>query len=298
MDITHRTIMNQTIPLLKEIHHSFQDAAQRQPAYQELLPFFENLFEMQEAAVNDTHPEGLERSASMARSKQDAKQPILERQKLSIDIPAANRLLGVLCEAAQSASAKLSRAASMMRARSDDGRIIERGLECLGSGNPDALQALSDDLGIDKTGFVFFLYHSIWPSLARHARFYADAQVISEQWREGFCPVCGSMPNLAFLSDNGKRFLVCGFCSHHWAFTRIICPYCGNDHAETTGYFFSEEEKAYRVHTCDRCKKYIKTVDTRLLSRQFFAPLENLMTTHLDIQAEQMGYERPEDTLL
>jgi len=290
--------MHHSNALLKEIHQSFQHAAHSQPAYKEMLPFFENLFEMQEAAVDDAHPDVPGQATAMSKLRKRTTTPILERRKISIDMPAAQRLFKVLCEAAQTASPKLAHAASVLSAclqsRQD---IIKRGFECIGSSDQAALQTLSEDLGIDKDILIFFLYHSIWPSVARHVQSFSNEQLVRMEWQEGFCPICGSTPNLAYLADNGKRFLVCGFCRYQWAFNRIKCPYCANEHAETMGYFFNEEEKAYRVHFCDSCHQYIKTVDTRLLARDFYPPLEDLMTIHLDLQAEQRGYLRSGDAL-
>ena len=61
------------------------------------------------------------------------------------------------------------------------------------------------------------------------------------------------------------------------------------------GYHISEHDKAHRIDTCDRCKNYIVNVDTRQLSRDFYPPLEAIVSTHLDIKAEQMGYQRAVD---
>ena len=57
------------------------------------------------------------------------------------------------------------------------------------------------------------------------------------------------------------------------------------------GYFFSEEENEYRVYTCDNCKKYIKTIDTVKIDRFIYPPLEQVVTLHLDMQANQKGFE-------
>ena len=54
-------------------------------------------------------------------------------------------------------------------------------------------------------------------------------------------------------------------------------------------YFYSEEEKEYRVDVCDGCGKYIKTVDIRKTDRLLYPPLEQVSTLHLDIQAREKG---------
>jgi len=146
-------------------------------------------------------------------------------------------------------------------------------------------------LSMDVSILLFFLYHSTWPSIARQAALITDRFEIETDWDQGYCPVCGSSPGLAFLAENGGRVLVCEFCRHQWPFKRILCPSCGNDDSNSINYFFNEGEPTYRVYTCDACKKYIKTVDTRRLSRPFYSPLEGIVTTHLDMKAQEMGYQ-------
>ena len=57
-------------------------------------------------------------------------------------------------------------------------------------------------------------------------------------------------------------------------------------------YLYAEEEKGYRIDVCDKCKKYIKTVDSREITREVILPVEDIATLHLDIIAEEEGYKR------
>ncbi len=46
--------------------------------------------------------------------------------------------------------------------------------------------------------------------------------VDQESWRRRYCPVCGGMPDLAFLdSECGARWLVCSRCDAEWLFQRV-----------------------------------------------------------------------------
>ena len=159
----------------------------------------------------------------------------------------------------------------------------------------DGLQKVCTDIGIDSDTLGFFLYNSLWPSLAYHARHLAAKYALQENWTYGYCPVCGALPKISYLVENGHRFLVCRFCSTAWPLSRIQCPFCPNREADTLGYHISDEDKAHRIDTCDQCKHYLINVDTRRLSREFFAPLEALVSTHLSIKAEQMGYQEAVD---
>ncbi len=288
--------MNPAVSKLKKIHDCFQKAAKSQPAYQKMLPFFENLYELQESAIAVTHPKSLDGPLAAPEPQKEHGAPLIDRKDFSIDTESAIRLLGDICQTARNEGPKMSHAADILTACiENDDPIILHGFDRFLSNDGDSLQALCQELGIDQPMLTFLVYHSIWPSLASHVEHFEKHNCIDPQWSHPHCPICGSAPNLAYLSENGKRFLVCGFCRHDWPVQRIICPYCRNDSPESISYFYSEEEKAYRVYTCAQCQKYIKTVDTRELSRQFYAPLESLMTLHLDLQAESNGYRGGED---
>ena len=60
---------------------------------------------------------------------------------------------------------------------------------------------------------------------------------------------------------------------------------------EILHYFFSAEEKDYRIYVCDNCKKYLKTGDSRKADRLLYPPLEQVSTLHLDFKAQKMGFE-------
>ncbi|MCP4691801.1 MAG: formate dehydrogenase accessory protein FdhE, partial [Desulfobacterales bacterium] len=98
---------------------------------------------------------------------------------------------------------------------------------------------------------------------------------------------------LSVLRDQGARGLVCGFCSHEWASKRIYCPFCENTDSETLQYFYSDDEKEYRVDVCDKCKNYVKTMDLNKCDRIFHPPLELVSTLHLDMKARESGYLKP-----
>jgi len=71
------------------------------------------------------------------------------------------------------------------------------------------------------------------------------------------------------------------------------CVFCENSDAELQNYFYSEEEKEYRVNLCDHCHSYIKMVDLRQMDRAFHPNLELVSTLHLDMKAREKGYVNP-----
>ena len=114
-----------------------------------------------------------------------------------------------------------------------------------------------------------------------------------EKWRRRYCPVCGGLPDIAYLDrERGSRWLVCARCDFAWLFPRLHCPYCGNQD-QTTLAFYSDDRGLYRLDVCERCRCYVKTIDLRNTEAEVLPPLERLLTVDLDRQAREQGY-RPD----
>ena len=118
-------------------------------------------------------------------------------------------------------------------------------------------------------------------------------------WTNGFCPVCGQKPMMAKLSrENSARVMECWLCHAEWKFPRLECPYCNNRDHEKLGYFFADEEKARRVNVCERCKSYLKAVNLKEIGKEVILDLENILTLHLDNEAQEKGYKPGQDLSL
>ena len=121
-------------------------------------------------------------------------------------------------------------------------------------------------------------------------------KIDSENWLKEFCPVCGSLPAIAYLrKEDGKRIFWCQFCATRWSFLRLKCPFCSNEDQETLRYFFTEKDDHHKVYVCDKCKKYIKTIDQRKMGKPDDLDLgwENLNTLALDLLAQKEGFLNP-----
>ena len=285
-------------PTVKLVHESFQKAIENEPAYKEILPFFQCLYEMQVAAVEATRPEEIIIPAAQLNARLTGEMPLIERKQVTLDQASSTLLLRAILDAAKTANHRLANAADLLKKYLDDDESpLEQCHRMFLDGDREALGKLCEKIGIAVELLDFFLYNSIWPSLARHAHQLSAKHDnnLNENWQKGYCPICGALPKTSYLSENGRRFLVCRFCRHQWPVKRIQCPFCDNNDPETIGYHFSDDDKARRIDTCDRCKSYIINIDTRHLSRAFFPPLEALIATHLDIKAEQAGYQRAVD---
>ena len=285
-------MMGRCTTILEHIHNSFQTAVESLPAYSRILPFFETLFTLQEAAVAVASPEPAPMPKDMPPEAIESWLPLLDRARIPYDEPAAISLLLAICRETSAATPQLVEAATAILSDLEEKKgAVQRGLRLFMSADHKGVHALSAELNLDVPTLEFFLYHSTWPSVARQVDRIRNGHALDGiHWDQGSCPVCGSPPDLAFLAENGERRLICGFCRYQWPFKRIHCPFCGNHDSHSVIFFFSDPEPAYRVYTCKICKMYIKTVDTRRLSRPFYPPLEGIVTTHLDLKTRGLGF--------
>lgn len=282
-----------------DINRLVSQARQSRPMYEGILPFFEQLFMLQEASVEKAHPAPLETTAEQLTAKQDGGMPLIDRQALSIDIPAARELLFTLCKVAQSATGELSvAAAALQRVLETTSESFDQWIAFLLREDEVALETAALEIGVKPALMHFFIYSCIWPSLKQNIHRVADHLPEDDDWNLGVCPVCGSTPALGYLTDDNKRHLICRLCRHDWVLRRVCCPYCNNTEPQQLGYFINEQEGEYRVYTCDNCHQYLKTIDLGELARTFYPPLEDLITTHLDLQAQKLGYTRQAPSLV
>ena len=133
---------------------------------------------------------------------------------------------------------------------------------------------------------------SLQPSLMATAAVVAKG-FAEENWQQSYCPICGGPPAIAALvGEEGKREALCSFCGHFWQLPRLKCPFCSTEKQEDIRYFYGEGEDLYRVYVCEQCKGYVKVVDTRETGDPRGLAVDDVVTTHLDLLAEDKGYQR------
>ena len=136
-----------------------------------------------------------------------------------------------------------------------------------------------------------FTEESLRPELESIAEKYGEI-VEKSNWSEGYCPICGKEPKIGEIRDGeeGKRYLFCHQCGFKWYFHRIKCPFCGNEEQHSLAYFEVEGEERYRVDVCNKCRRYIKTVELPKSSEEPNLDVEDIATLHLDMIAYDEGY--------
>ena len=86
-----------------------------------------------------------------------------------------------------------------------------------------------------------------------------------QEWPYGYCPVCGLWPRMAIVDETTSELhLWCIGCGGAWRFPRLVCPFCFERSPERFGYLYLNDDSSYRIYTCDRCRRYLKTKLTHL----------------------------------
>ncbi|MEA3334230.1 MAG: formate dehydrogenase accessory protein FdhE [Pseudomonadota bacterium] len=160
----------------------------------------------------------------------------------------------------------------------------------LGAGNEPANPKNPDEF-FDLV--PFFLHESLKPFFSRLAQEQYDL-IEKSHWAQGICPVCARSADLSLLrNDEGKRSLFCLQCDFEWPYKRLQCPFCENEDQDKLSYFTidNKDQEKYRVNVCHQCQRFIKTIDMRKIDGEINLEIENLITLHLDLQADKEGFK-------
>lgn len=275
----------------EQVKKAVESVKKSKPVYAEILEFYGGVFEAQENCKGRIDLEPLQLSEELQTARAREQLPLIEIGEFIFDNKESAALFLTLSHLAVEANPDLSAAAKVIIAAVGKTIKPDELFEGLLKGNEALFENIVDELEIEKPVLGFLTYNSLKPSIGACAEQLAVYLNPNEPWLQGYCPVCGSAPILSLLEDEGQRKLVCSFCWHLWSAKRVHCPYCDSSQNKDLHYFYSEEEKDTRVDVCDNCKKYIKTLDTRKVERLIYPPLEQISTIHLDIKAQEMGFE-------
>ncbi len=282
---------------VEQMQNASDTIKKTRPAYESVLDFYTRVFTAQELNRREISIPPILIDADLLKIKQKNEMPLIDQSQFAYDIKAGEELFDQVCGLACNFAPGLSSSAQILKKKFNDGSLgLETLFEAIIKTHDQTLHELAQSFDISEKDLVFFGYTSIAPAIrtcAMQLETYLDK---NPDFQKGYCPVCGNLPDLAFLDQDGTRHLKCCFCSHEWKTARMGCVFCGNNDQQSQHYFFNEEEKEYRVNLCDRCRTYIKMVDLRQMDRIFYPPLEQIATIHLDMIAEKKGYINPGQT--
>ncbi len=273
----------------KHIEH-LNKVIEKKPAYKDILTFYLKILEEQEKTqIADKDISYEFDSEEILKKKLGNGFPLADRKKIKVNFKPAEELA--------------ERLSSLFRNRIENTEIktfltnqekINQLLE-----KTFFAQDLSN-LPIDeKEHFLLLISRFSLQPLARAIAEKFKNYVDQKLWLNSYCPICGSKPNIAEIKgEQGLKYLHCSFCGYEWLYKRLTCPYCGNSDHQTLSYLYVENEEGYRIDVCEKCKHYIKTVDSRKLNEPVNLDIEDWCTIHLDFIAAGKGYQKEKSTNL
>ena len=121
---------------------------------------------------------------------------------------------------------------------------------------------------------------------------------------ERFCPVCGGLPQVSLFVDSGEalvtgqRRLICARCASEWVYPRMTCVACGETESSKLVVLADPEQLPHlRIDACERCKRYIVSVDARLEGHAV-PVVDELAALPLDIAAAKRGFTKVTPNLM
>lgn len=265
--------MRKDLPQLTTIFDAFQPILMEHAAFKaDLSPFQDQ--------VPQPDPDSFSKGA-----------PILGKDDFLISQESLKKAADALIPALEKGFPRITEQLGVVKKAIDEGSLKpDLCISAMAEGCDESLEKTSSDLGIEP-GIVRLV-------LTRFLKPFAEKRAESLKhlpddfvWTKGYCPVCGSWPELSFLEGKeGRRWLRCSFCGHEWSFARVRCPFCETEDQEKMEIIFSQERAFERAELCYECMKYVVSVDAR---ERLNVVLEvaALGLVYLDVLAQEKGFQ-------
>ena len=257
------------------------------PELNEILEFYESVLNAQKEVKLYFHPDLSIFDNDFFSSRNSKGLPLLGAEDIKTDEDLFNKILEKIFRIIRNKREEAIPEPFESYSLAGQQQLLIKGLMEDGS----VLEKLAGDMKIDFPVFYFLISHAFSPFISNYAEKLREI-VDPGKWLRGFCPVCGTEPLIVRLEEEtGKRWMFCSLCHTEWLFRRLVCPFCENDDQELLRYFFVENDEARRIDVCDKCKRYIKTIDFRKGGSFMNLFIENLATLELDIVADKEGFQ-------
>jgi FdhE protein len=278
----------------ERIEAAFGTPRKQSAPYRVWYPFLKALFLAQAAGKGRMHPPLTIPDRLAVQTRWEAGFPLLQRWEFPVDIEVAEGILrpifDVLPEGNEPLRAAHAALTAALAKHSGEHREI---WESFLQHELEPWETWIETSECGTAALIFWGRACLRPSLEWTAERMLEAHVLGDSWQQGYCPVCGSLPALLYLHQEGQRCGFCSWCGTEWGLARLQCPYCDNRDHESLGYLFAETEPDYRVQYCQLCKMYFKQIDQREQLDALFLPLEEWTTLHLDYLAQEDGWQQP-----
>jgi len=260
---------------------------------EEILSFYGKVLAAQHEAQEETPIPEIDLSTEQVNLKIEEGFPLIDLGNFSVDKDSSERLFRKLCQLTKEENPVLASAGKTLLEALDSSTLDFAELSrAVLQNQAETIEDYAKDLEVPLPVLRALTKISIQPSLLATVATVAKESKL-DKWRRWYCPVCGGLPAIAALvGEEGKREALCSFCGHLWKLPRLGCPFCSTEKQEDLRYFFGEGDDLYRVQVCEKCKVYIKVVDTREDGDAKALAVDDVATAHLDLLAEEEGYQR------
>ncbi len=190
--------------------------------------------------------------------------------------------------------ARAASAAQIRRALASGDLNFDALLDALMLGHDDDLSIMAAQAHLDANLLNTLARFAFRPTMLAFADALAnEVRAHEELWQHGMCPLCGGAPLLSEYRDQDQsRHLRCGACGTSWLFRRLQCSHCGSDQFRLLSYIQLDGDQSQRVDACGNCRHYLKGISASDPMPSDLLPLEDLLTLHLDVAAQQQGFAR------
>ena len=276
---------------MEKLQKRIQQLEKKRPGYKGILDFYQKVRQAQDKAKSSLKIDVIRLRKEWKELLTKEGFSLIQRGDFPLDTGGAADLFQSLCQIGKDANPHMAEQVRKIEEALDSKRMDLKKLFKEGA-DERKVERMADDLGVDRNILSFLIQNSKRPSVKAGME-QLCGEIDSETWLRGHCPVCGSLPSLSLLKEEvGKRYLLCSYCGYQWRIDRLFCPFCNNKEQTSLQYFYGEGEETYRIDLCEKCHRYIKTIDLRKIEDSD-PSLEDLATLHLDILASKKGYKRP-----
>lgn len=159
------------------------------------------------------------------------------------------------------------------------------------SGQAGRGDEIAHSTGFESDLLVFVLTQLAWPVVAQRSETLFP-MVRGLFWNRGYCPICGSFPEISLLrGEEGRRWLRCGFCTAKWPFYRMTCPFCGSRQPDDSEIFLVEGREHERIEACHHCRRYVAGVDLSAFNDEIIPEILSITFMHLDAAVRKEGFQ-------
>jgi len=281
------------VATLRKSLKTIEDYKMANPHYRDILDIMADILILREEYRNNMKDSIFQVDENLIARKMEGGLPLIDFSGKEYDFTLPRRYFDSLISIAEKRMPEVAQDIMNIVGKPDFNweKIIRASFERTDEEN-NALESAADHEAESNIDLIdLFIEESLRPELERVATKYAKA-IEKAGWSEGYCPVCGKEPKIGEIrkDEDGKRYLFCHQCGYKWYFERIKCPFCGNEEQHSLAYFEVEGEERYRVDVCNKCRRYIKTVEFPKSAEEPNLDVEDIATLHLDMIAFDEGY--------